>query len=181
MVICFFNFTLSVKSCIIVFLWLISLDIILFRLFWMARFLSWLNVFHQCFCFLPDKYPGVGYWMLVPLIFWDSSRVPFFHILTDTCYLLSLIIAVLTDVRMFSVVLLCVSLMISVLNMFSFSLLTVSSLEKISVEILCTCLSQVVCFRYWIVWALFKFWVLHPVSDTWFRNISYSLGNIFIY
>ena len=35
-------------------------------------------------------------------------------------------------------------------------------------------------FRYWIVWALFKFWVLHPVSDIWFRNISYSLGSIFI-
>ena len=87
-------------------------------------------------------------WIFGTFNFLDSSRVPFsphphWHLL----FVVFLIIAVLTDVRWYCIAVpICVSLMFSDVEQVFTSLLAVSSLEKISVEILCTCFDQVVCF-----------------------------------
>ena len=124
------------------------------------------------FLFFSDIYPGVellGHKIILFLVFWGTSilstvsvpvyihancvpRFPFLHILTNICICSLLIIAILTGVRWYLIgIFICISLMICDVEYFFMCVLAICmSLGKMSVQVLCS-------FLYQIIWAVFMF------------------------
>ena len=113
-----------------------------------------------------DKYLEVGlldHMVTLFFIFWATSllfsivtvpiHIPinsaqgftYLHILTNTLFLIFLLIAILTGVRWYPVILICISLMISdIEHLFTFLLAICMSLEKMSIQILCSFLNWII-------------------------------------
>ena len=145
------------------------------------------------FSFPSDKYPELkflGHMVVLFLIFWgipilfsiaavpvciqtkSAQRIPFplypcWHLL----FLVFLMIAVLTGIRRYLiVVLICISLKISDVEHLFMYLLAICTLFLGKCLFKCSAHFEIVLFVfcYWVLWVLYIFWRLTPYPDTWF-------------
>ena len=155
------------------------------------------------FLFLSDIHLGVellGHMVVLFLVFWEPSilfstgtapvyiltnsvwQFPFLHILANICYSCFLMIAILTSVKWYLIVVLsCMSLTIS--NVEHLFLVPVGHLYvfhgKMSFQVFSAFFNQVVYFFYWVVWAVYIFWILTPYQSYHLQIFSPILWVVF--
>ena len=114
----------------------------------------------------------------------QCTKVPFSpHTCQHMLFLVFLIIAILTGVRWYPiVVLICTSMMINAVeHLFTYPLaICMSSLDMCLFRSSAHFLTGLFGFCYWVVWVLYIFWIL-TLYQIWFANISSHLvGCLFI-
>ena len=145
--------------------------------------LGCMYLFKLVFLLFSDVYPGVellDHTVVLFLAFWGTSIVDSpvcctfpsivfrgSHSLHPSQYLSFvdfLLIGILTAVKWYLVALIFRPLIISHVKHLSMCFLAIcmSSLEKMSIQVFCPFFSWIACFFwYWVVWAIYIFWVLN--------------------
>ena len=150
--------------------------------------------FELVFSFSLDKYPKVellDHMVALFLIFWETSisssvvaapiyiptnsaqMFPFPHTLTNVCYFLSFLIAIQTSVKWYLiVVLICISLMISDVELLSIYLLAICYVfigKNVNSDLQPTFFLSLSCMSYIYILDI------NFLSDMWFVNIFFQL------